>query len=94
MHHAGVRRFVAVSALPVTPRAEVGRAERWVVFPLLSRFLGEMYADMARMEQVLRDSDLDWTIMRPPQLTNKAATGKYRTGINLNRPGNVAGSIR
>jgi hypothetical protein len=41
---------------------------------LLSLFFGEMYADMTRMEQVLRQSDLDFTIMRPPQLTNGRPT--------------------
>ena len=82
MHHAGVQRFVCISALPVTPRADLRPAERWMVVPLLSMFFGQMYADMTRMEQVLRDSDLDFTIMRPPQLTNKRATGQYRTAIN------------
>jgi len=82
MHHAGVRRFVGISALPVTPRPELGTTERRVAVPLLSLFFGEMYADMTRMEQVLRDSDLDFTIMRPPQLTNGRPTGQYRTAIN------------
>jgi putative NADH-flavin reductase len=82
MHHTGVRRFVGISALPVTPRTELGMTERRVVVPLLSLFFGEMYADMTRMEQVLRDSDLDFTIMRPPQLTNGRRTGQYRTAIN------------
>jgi putative NADH-flavin reductase len=82
MQRAGVRRFVGISALPVTPRTEFGPAERWIVIPVLSMFFGETYADMTRMEQVLRASDLDFTIMRPPQLTNKRATGKYRTAIN------------
>ena len=86
MHHAGVQRFIGISALPVTRRTELGPAERWIVVPLLSMFFGEMYADMTRMEQVLRDSDLDFTIMRPPQLTNKRATGKYRTAINQRLP--------
>ena len=86
MHHAGVQRFVGISALPVTRRTELGPAERWIAVPLLSMFFGEMYADMTRMEQVLRDSDLDFTIMRPPQLTNKRATGKYRTAINQHLP--------
>ena len=40
--------------------------------PLLLAILKEPYADMARMEDVLRASDRDWTIVRPPQLTNKA----------------------
>jgi putative NADH-flavin reductase len=86
MHHAGVQRFVGISALPVTARTELGPAERSIVVPLLSMFFGEMYADMTRMEQVLRDSDLDFTIMRPPQLTNRHATGQYRTAINQHLP--------
>jgi NAD(P)H-binding len=72
--------------LPVTPRTGLGPVERWIVVPLLSMLFGEMYADMSRMEQVLRDSDLDLTIMRPPQLTNKSATWKYRTAINQRLP--------
>jgi putative NADH-flavin reductase len=86
MHDAGVRRFIGISALPVTPRSELGPTERWIVALVLSRFFGEMYADMTRMEQLLRDSDLEFTIMRPPQLTNSRPTGTYRTAINQHLP--------
>ena len=41
-----------------------------------------MYADLLRMEQTVKTSRLDWTIIRPPQLTNKPRTGKYRMAIN------------
>jgi hypothetical protein len=27
------------------------------------------YADLALMEDLLRDSSLDWTVVRPPRLT-------------------------
>ena len=30
------------------------------------------------MEQIITESGLDWTILRPPQLTDKPHTGKYR----------------
>ena len=43
-------------------------------------------ADMRRGEEEIRDSDLDWTILRPPSLTGKAATGAYRTAIDRNLP--------
>jgi uncharacterized protein YbjT (DUF2867 family) len=54
---------------------------------LLKSALREHYADLARMEDVLRDSELDWTVVRPPRLTDKPATGRYRTayGQNLRR---------
>jgi putative NADH-flavin reductase len=86
MHQAGVQRFVGITALPVAPRTDLGLVERRILVPLLWTFFGEMYADMTRMEQVLRESDLDFTIMRPPQLTNKSATGTYRTAINQHLP--------
>jgi putative NADH-flavin reductase len=39
------------------------------------------------MEDVLRDSALDWTVVRPPRLTDKPLTGTYRVayGQNLRR---------
>lgn len=40
-------------------------------------FLG-IVIDAEGMEQTIRASDLDWTIVRPPQLTDKPFTGKYR----------------
>ncbi len=82
MRLAGVPRFIGVSALPVTPRAEVSVLERRVVYPILFRYFGEDYADLARMERVLRDSDVDWTVVRPPRLTNGPANGRYRTAVN------------
>jgi putative NADH-flavin reductase len=81
MRRRGTRRFVGVSALPVTPRTEVGALERLLVYPLLDRFFGESYADMGRMEELLRRSDVDWTVVRPPRLTDGPATGRYRLAV-------------
>lgn len=55
--------------------------ERRVLFPLLRRFFGESHADMELMEQVLRGSDLDWPVVRPPRLIDGAASGHYRSAI-------------
>ena len=55
---------------------------------LFSRFpktmFKEHYADLAAMEDVVRGSGLDWTIARPPKLTDKPLTGTYRTAIDQN----------
>jgi putative NADH-flavin reductase len=55
--------------------------------PLIKAALRKHYADLALMEDILRDSGLDWTIVRPPRLTDKQLTGTYRTayGQNLRR---------
>ena len=48
---------------------------------------GKGYADLAVMEDVLRDSGLDWTVVRPPRLTDKPLTGSYRTAYGHNLRG-------
>ena len=57
------------------------RSDRW------QAAFRKHYADLAQMEDVLRDSNLEWTAVRPPRLTDKPLTGTYRTarGQNLRR---------
>src|SRR5436189_290580 len=40
---------------------------------------GGPYKDFARMEKLVASSQLDWTIVRPPLLTNGPATGRVRS---------------
>ena len=47
---------------------------RHLLSPLIKVVLRKHYADLARMEDVLRDSGLDWTVIRPPRLTDDALT--------------------
>jgi putative NADH-flavin reductase len=99
MKATGVRRIVVVSAAPIgtvpspglpdPPKHDPGDGifMRMLFSPLTKAVLRKHYADLARMEDVLRDSGLDWTVVRPPRLTDKAVTGRYRTayGQNLRR---------
>ena len=45
--------------------------------------LHTIYQDKDRQEELLRASDRDWIIVRPGQLTNDEATGKYRVSLDL-----------
>lgn len=92
MGWAQVSRFIGVSALPVSPVEQVSFLERSLMFPIVRRFFGEAYADMARMEQLLRDSPAEWTVVRPPRLTNKPGTNRYRTSFDahLSRAGTIS----
>jgi putative NADH-flavin reductase len=46
---------------------------------LLGRlFFPRTVADASAMEKIFEDSNLDWTLVRPPELTDKPYTGKYR----------------
>ena len=64
MQAEGVRRLVVVSAngLVATHPPIAASIVRWV--------FRRVYADLAVMERVVRSSGLDWTIVRPTQLTN------------------------
>ena len=99
MQAMDVRRIVVVSAAPIGTVPSPGRPKppkhdpgdgffvRNLFGPLVKTALHEHYADLALMEDVLRDSGLDWTVVRPPRLTNGPLTGTYRTayGQNLRR---------
>lgn len=51
-----------------------------LIFPLLLR---KVYADKNRQEAVIRESGLDWTILRPSILNNKPARGTVRALTEL-----------
>jgi putative NADH-flavin reductase len=94
-----VRRIVVVSAAPVSTVASPGRPNppshdpgdgflmSYFLSPFIKVVLRKVYADHALMEDILRGSNLDWTIFRPPKLTNKPLTGKYRTAFGQNLRG-------
>jgi putative NADH-flavin reductase len=66
------------------PRAEIVSSA--LLFPNIGMFgsllrytlLRQMVPDMAGMESEIMESGIDWTIIRPPRLTNGSATGAYR----------------
>jgi putative NADH-flavin reductase len=96
MKAAGVRRIVVVSAAPIgtvpsphrpdPPRDDPGDGffMRHLLSPLTKVFLREHYADLAHMEDIVRESGLDWTIVRPPRLTDGPLTTAYRTAVGKN----------
>lgn len=86
MGAAGVRRLVAVTAQPVGDWSDEPAVRRRLVLPLLERAFGAAYADMRRMETILRASDVDWTVLRPPYLTDRPGTGSYRLAVDGRLP--------
>jgi putative NADH-flavin reductase len=91
MATTGVRRLIVVTALPVGPAEHKSVVERRFVHPLLHVFFGGGYDDMVRMEHLLAQSDSDWTVVRPPRLTQAAAKGHYRAVVDarLSRAGSL-----
>lgn len=73
---AGVRRVVVISAAGVGDSlARTNGMIRWL---LRHSTVGVMYADLARMEETLRASPLDWVAVRPVTLVNAAPTSRTR----------------
>jgi len=99
MKATNVRRIVVVSAAPIgtvpspdrpqPPKHDPGDGffMRHLFSPLVKTALRKHYADLARMEDVLRDSGLDWTVVRPPKLTDEPLTGTYRMAYGQNLRG-------
>jgi len=76
MKRHGVRRLIAVTGIGAGSSRGVGGLLYARLFqPLV---LGAVYADKDREEAIVRQSGLDWTIVRPGFLTRFARTGKYR----------------
>ena len=73
MLHAGVRRVVVESVAFLFKNSFIPPAY------LLGRlFFPSIVSDASAMEELFQTSDLDWTLARPPELTDKPYTGKYR----------------
>ncbi|GAA5181591.1 SDR family oxidoreductase [Rugosimonospora acidiphila] len=87
MEKAGRARLVVISASGPYVDEGDGLLARYVAKPLLGRLLRDGFDDLRRMEQLVRASGLQWTIMRPPRLTNRASTGRYRTAVDRNTRG-------
>ncbi len=87
MQRIGLRRVVALTAIPAQPKTLSTLAERLVVHRLLNIFFGGSYQDMVRMEQVLSTSDTDWTVLRPPRLLDGPPKGHYRMAVDARLPG-------
>lgn len=102
MRTAATRRIVAVSAAPVATIASPGRPHpprhdpgegpfvRYLLGPAVKAVFRANYLDLASLEDTLRGSGLDWTVVRPPYLTNGPMTGAYHTALDRN----VRGGLR
>lgn len=81
----GVRRLVCVSSTVLfgVPAPGEGLFFRAVLEPLIARTIGRtVYEDMRRMERIVGDSGLDWTVVRPAGLFDADAVSDYQVGTS------------
>lgn len=76
MQGAGVRRLLMVTGAGAgNSRGRINFLYDNLIFPLV---LQRAYNDKDVAEDIVMKSGLDWTIVRPGGLTNRAASGRYK----------------
>lgn len=79
MEAHGVKRFVCETALGISDsRDQLSLFVEFIMYPLLLR---HFFPDKERQELAIRQSSLDWIIVRPARLANGKSTGQYRHGF-------------
>ncbi|MFF5079280.1 NAD(P)-dependent oxidoreductase [Actinoplanes sp. NPDC000266] len=84
MRDTGADRYLGITSVGV--RHDDPHFSWW--YRGLVRPLGQdLYADMKRMEDIVRAAGLDWTFVRPTYLQDREPTGTYRVTDGITPPG-------
>jgi len=81
MKQYGVKRLVCMTGIGAGDSKGHGR----FIFDnlILPAMLGRIYVDKNRQEKAVKESNLNWIIVRPTELTNEAELGDYRVLTDL-----------
>ena len=66
----------------------------WLVKMFLMYLLKDVYANKTKMEEIITQSDMKWTVVRPGRLLDKELTEKYRIENSLFKGINIGGINR
>jgi uncharacterized protein YbjT (DUF2867 family) len=81
MQVAGVRRLVCITGIGAgDSKGHGGFLYDRIIQPLL---LSEIYKDKTRQEERVRESQTEWTLVRPATLSNGPKTGKIKVYTRL-----------
>jgi putative NADH-flavin reductase len=79
MENAGIKRLICLSSLGVgDSRQTLNFFWKYIMFGLLLR---KAYADHEEQENIVKQSQLDWTIVRPAAFTDEGLRGRYQHGV-------------
>ena len=80
MDETGVRRLIVSIGAGVRDPQDTPTLMDRAIVALLKLFSGWVYKDMKRTAEIVRESSLDWTIVRIPMLTDDPPTGQVQSG--------------
>lgn len=80
MHSAGVTRLVSLSGGGVPDPHDRPKVPDHIIRFLLKRLSPQVLNDALGHVDVLKSSNLDWTVVRGPRLLDKPGNGRYRVG--------------
>ncbi|MFG2645645.1 NAD(P)-dependent oxidoreductase [Streptomyces sp. NPDC048370] len=86
MDAESVRRLLVVSAAPLGPVPDGQTVVDKAVLAIINSVLKDIYDDLRVMEAEVAASATEWTSVRPPKLTNKPVTGRYRSVVGGTPP--------
>jgi putative NADH-flavin reductase len=76
MNKHGVRRLVCLTGVGAgDSKGHVGFLYDRIMLPFVVK---NIYEDKTRQEETIKQSELDWIIVRPARLTDEPAKGEYR----------------
>lgn len=82
MEKAGIQRFICQTSLGYGDSRDVlDRTPFYFKYFIVPFILRKGFADHALQEEYIRQSQLDWVIVRPGNLTDGNHTGAYRHGF-------------
>ncbi len=81
MKTANVSRFICITSMGINDnKYRLGLYYTFFVIPLIIFFY---FRDKSKQERLIKDSNLNYTIVRPGQLTNGRKSLRYKQGVNL-----------
>lgn len=80
MQKEHIKRFICITSLGINEsRFKLGLYYTLFVIPFILYFY---FSDKSKQEKIIKQSDLDWTIVRPGHFINGRKRGKYKHGEN------------
>jgi putative NADH-flavin reductase len=80
MDQAGVKRLVVVSTCSVPDPQDLPDAKFKALVGFVKTVVPKAYNEVRRAAEIVRASNLDWTLVRVAKLNDKTGTGNIKTG--------------